>query len=62
MSEPIRWKLPGDRIRYLLRVSGIGLLQRAKALYPDIVRILLSSCGEGQSIADARGDDMVQSC
>ncbi|AOK04457.1 hypothetical protein LGM90_12645 [Burkholderia sp. AU28942] len=32
VSEPIRWKLPGYRIRYLLRVSGIGLLQRAKAL------------------------------
>ncbi|MCS6474555.1 diguanylate cyclase, partial [Burkholderia thailandensis] len=36
------------------------LLQRVKALYPDVVRILLSSYGEGQSIASAPGDGSVQ--
>ncbi|MPV69355.1 EAL domain-containing protein [Burkholderia sp. BE17] len=41
-------------------LSGIDLLQRVKALYPDIVRILLSGYGEGQSIAAASGDGSVQ--
>mgnify|MGYP001133034970 FL=1 len=41
-------------------VSGLDLLQRVKALYPDIVRILLSSYGDGASIADASGNGSVQ--
>ncbi|KKL35668.1 diguanylate cyclase [Burkholderia contaminans FFH2055] len=41
-------------------VSGVDLLQRVKALYPDIVRILLSGYGEGQSIAATPGDGSVQ--
>ncbi|WP_407970542.1 EAL domain-containing protein [Burkholderia pyrrocinia] len=41
-------------------LSGIDLLQRVKALYPDIVRILLSGYGEGQSIAATPGDGSVQ--
>ncbi|WP_244107022.1 EAL domain-containing protein [Burkholderia ambifaria] len=41
-------------------LSGIDLLQRVKALYPDIVRILLSGYGEGASIADAAGNGSVQ--
>ncbi|MCA8276799.1 EAL domain-containing protein [Burkholderia sp. AU30280] len=41
-------------------LSGIDLLQRVKALYPDIVRILLSGHGEGQSIAATPGDGSVQ--
>nr|WP_217443075.1 EAL domain-containing protein [Burkholderia diffusa] len=41
-------------------LSGIDLLQRVKALYPDIVRILLSGYGEGQSIAATSGNGSVQ--
>jgi diguanylate cyclase (GGDEF)-like protein len=41
-------------------LSGIDLLQRVKALYPDIVRILLSGYGEGASLADAAGNGSVQ--
>ncbi|KVL04489.1 EAL domain-containing protein [Burkholderia cepacia] len=41
-------------------LSGIDLLQRVRSLYPDIVRILLSSYGEGQSIGATSGDGSVQ--
>ncbi|TKC87167.1 EAL domain-containing protein [Trinickia terrae] len=41
-------------------LSGIDLLQKVKALYPDIVRILLSGYTEVQSITDTINEGSVQ--
>ncbi|WP_232444601.1 response regulator [Burkholderia ubonensis] len=40
--------------------SGIDLLQRVKALYPDVVRILLSGYADAQSLSDPSGAGSVQ--
>nr|WP_232430805.1 response regulator [Burkholderia ubonensis] len=40
--------------------SGIDLLQRVKALYPDVVRILLSGYADAQSLSDASSAESVQ--
>ncbi|KVZ38657.1 EAL domain-containing protein [Burkholderia ubonensis] len=40
--------------------SGIDLLQRVKALYPDVVRILLSGYADAQSLGDPSGAGSVQ--